>query len=95
MTRYAHKIDANQGEIAEALTRAGYHVTDTSGYGGGFPDLAVTGCDWLLLLEVKVDGGKLTGPELDFFQRHAGSGCVVLVYDAEAALDACYAKDGR
>jgi hypothetical protein len=95
MTRYAHKIDGNQAIISEAITRAGYNVTDTSALGNGYPDLTVTGCDWLLLLEVKAKGGKLTGPEREFFQRHADSGCVVLVYDAEAALEACYAKDGR
>ena len=37
------KVDANQGEIVEALLGAGYDVFDASQMGGGVPDLLVSG----------------------------------------------------
>lgn len=39
--RRAARTDANQVEIVSALRAIGCSVSDTSGVGGGFPDLAV------------------------------------------------------
>lgn len=55
--RRAARTDANQGEIVAALRAIGCSVSDTSGVGGGFPDLAVGFRKRTLLLEVK-DGSK-------------------------------------
>lgn len=55
--RRAARTDANQVEIVSALRAIGCSVSDTSGVGGGFPDLAVGFRKRTLLLEVK-DGSK-------------------------------------
>lgn len=61
--RRAARVDANQGEIVDALRKAGESVQPLHGVGGGVPDLLVTGrCDICgqrvnKLLEVK-DGAK-------------------------------------
>ncbi len=38
---YAHKVDANQSDVVDALRRVGAIVEVTSSAGGGFPDLVV------------------------------------------------------
>lgn len=50
----ACRTDDNHGAVIDGLRRAGYRVHDTSGVGGGFPDLLV-GTPWgaLALVEVK------------------------------------------
>jgi len=74
MTRRAHKVDANQEEIAQALRIMGCKVAITSGLGNGFPDLVVRKGRVVRLVEVK-DGGKppsqrkLTPPEEKFRQE--------------------------
>lgn len=55
--RRAARIDANQPAIVKALRAIGCSVTETSGVGGGFPDLAVGFRKRTTLLEVK-DGSK-------------------------------------
>ncbi len=37
----AKRVDANQSLVVEAARRVGLRVYDTSGVGGGFPDLVV------------------------------------------------------
>ncbi|MFA6204303.1 MAG: hypothetical protein WC710_14090 [Gallionella sp.] len=65
--RYRVKRDANQGEIEQALTAAGYVWFDTSKLGGGFPDLAVKLKQGsILLIEVKDGKGQLTPDERVF-----------------------------
>lgn len=39
--RRAARVDANHAEIARTLRRLGWAVHDTSGVGGGFPDLVI------------------------------------------------------
>lgn len=56
MTRYAHKVDANHGEIERALTQIGVGVFDSSAL-GEFVDLVTFHRGHVRLLEVK-DGSK-------------------------------------
>jgi len=51
------RVDANQGQIVEALRAAGYSVAITSSLGNGFPDLVVGGFGRNFILECK-DGNK-------------------------------------
>ena len=51
-------VDANQGEIVDALRKAGCSVAPTSQAGDGFPDLVVGRACVNYLLEVK-DGNKI------------------------------------
>lgn len=55
--RRAARTDANHREIVDALRKVGASVADTSGVGGGFPDLVVGVRGITFLLEVK-DGSK-------------------------------------
>ncbi len=84
--RYRVKRDANQGEIEDALTQAGYVWFDTSKVGRGFPDLTVmTKRGAIVLLEVKAPGGTLTMDEKVFHFLWQGAP-VLTVYSAEEAL---------
>lgn len=57
MKRRAARVDANQGDVVDALRAIGCSVALTHAAGGGFPDLVV-GVDGInLLIEVK-DGKK-------------------------------------
>lgn len=58
--RSAHRSDANEQEIVEALRRAGYYVERLGSVGRGVPDLLVADKDRIVLLEVKMPNGKLT-----------------------------------
>lgn len=57
MTRYAHKRDANHGEIQAALEEIGVGVVDTSGL-GEFVDLVTFQRGIVRLIEIK-DGAKV------------------------------------
>jgi hypothetical protein len=89
--RRAARTDANQAEVVKALRDAGATVTDTSGVGGGFPDLTVGYEDETYLMEVK-DGDKppsaqkLTEPQEKWHREWKGHACVV--NSPEAALAA-------
>lgn len=69
----AARKDANQSEIEAALKAVGAEVEDTSGVGGGFPDLIVSFGE-IFMLEVK-DGRKpksaqkLTKAQIAFHKR--------------------------
>ena len=52
------KVDHNQVEIALALRKAGYHVTDLSAVGGGVPDLLLTKAGYAYLIEIKNPKGR-------------------------------------
>ena len=54
------RVDANHVEIVNAIRATGCAVLDLSAVGGGVPDLLVQCRDGsLILIEVKVDKGKL------------------------------------
>jgi hypothetical protein len=96
MSKYARRVDENQGEIVTALRDYGATVRVVT-QGDGLPDLLVgyTNPDSLtkytLLLEVK-DGNKppsarkLTPPEEKFFFEWTG-GLLAIVESAEEAID--------
>jgi hypothetical protein len=89
--RRAARTDANQAEVVKALRAAGATVTDTSGVGGGFPDLAVGYGGLNYFLEVK-DGSKppsaqkLSQHQEKWHREWKGHACVV--NSPEAALAA-------
>jgi hypothetical protein len=70
--QYAHRTDANQQEIMDALRKASCAVWDTSMVGRGFPDLVCGFFDVLVphivLMECKVANGKLT-PDEEAFKK--------------------------
>lgn len=77
MARRASRVDANHAEIVAALRKIGASVADTSGVGGGFPDLVVGYRGRNLIVEVK-DGSKppskrkLTPDQVDFVAAWRG-----------------------
>ena len=81
--RRAARVDANHAQIVQVLRDIGCSVADTSGAGGGFPDLVVgyRGRNWLL--EVK-DGDKvaskrkLTVAQVEFKATWRGQWAVVM-----------------
>lgn len=86
MTRHAAKVDANQGEIVEAIRAAGYYVCDTHALGNGFPDLlCVNKHGQVILFEIKTPSGRLTHDELKF--HHEFRGPLYIVRSAEMALE--------
>ena len=66
MTTHISRVDANQGEIVEALRRCGCQVLSLAAVGKGCPDLLVSNHGDLYLLEVKTDRGKLTSEQVIF-----------------------------
>lgn len=88
--RTAARVDRNQGEIVDALRKAGYSVLVLSAVGKGCPDLLVgvdrnDGDERNLLLEVKMPGEKLTPRELRWHAEWKGQ--KQIVSSAEEALD--------
>lgn len=89
----AHRVDANQRAIVEALRDVGCRVAVTSMVGGGFPDLVVYRPGHaLILMEVK-DGTKsasrrmLTPHEVAFHRLWEGTTYIVkTVHEAIAAV---------
>lgn len=67
--RYARKVDANQRQIAQALSRSGHHVTDLSAVGGGVPDLLCTRNGQCFLVEIKNQQGRnrFTPSQLEYY----------------------------
>ena len=90
MTKYARRVDENQGEIVEALRACGAFVRVIS-QGNGIPDLLVGYRGFTILMEVK-DGNKppsareLTEPEKKFFEEWRG-GMLVIVNSVDEALE--------
>ena len=82
MTKYAAKVDANQGEIVLALRRLGCTVMSIASVGRGCPDLVVGVRGKNVLLEVK-DGRrppserKLTEAEREWIDAWRGQVNVV------------------
>lgn len=96
--RRAARVDANQGDIVDALRGVGCSVTSLAAVGQGVPDLLVgwldprTGDRELALFEVK-DGAKppskrkLTDRQVDWHAEWRGRP-VVVVETVEQALEA-------
>jgi Holliday junction resolvase len=85
--RRAARVDANHAEITHALRQCGWTVHDTSGVGGGFPDLVVGKAGRLVLVEIK-DGAKkpsarrLTKAEALFWQKFGEAGVWVEIVES-------------
>ena len=74
-----HKRDANHKDVDEVLTSFGWTCIDTSGEGGGFPDMVI-GLDGITdLVEVK-DGedADFTDDQIAFYRTWRGSKVVVI-----------------
>lgn len=73
------RVDANHGQIVQALRSCGWTVIDTSRVGSGFPDLLAVRGGRLELIEVK-DGAKAlsrqkaTKAEMHLFDLLLGAG---------------------
>jgi hypothetical protein len=89
MNRYCRKIDANQMEIVDALTKVGCSVLDCHTVGRGMPDIIV-GYRWKnYLLEIKNPAakGKLNQRQKAWIAGWAGRP-VAVVRTVEEALAA-------
>ena len=90
MSKYARRVDENQGQIVSALRSCGAYVRVIS-QGDGIPDLLVGYRGYTVLMEVK-DGNKppsareLTPAEKKFFLEWPG-GMLVVVNNVDEALD--------
>lgn len=78
------KVDANQGDIVEALRKAGASVQPIHVIGQGCPDLLIGYQGRNYLMEVKAQGCKLTPDERDW--RVTWRGQVDTAHDADEAL---------
>jgi len=91
VVRRAARVDANHGEIVQALRAHGAYVQDSSRMGGGFPDLVCGYAGKTVLIEVKRPGGsiekKLTEHQREWISRWCG-GKVWLVSTPEEAIQA-------
>jgi hypothetical protein len=74
--RRAHKVDATQKSIVDALHHAGCVVTDISGAGNGVPDLLVCRMGVTYLIECKSARGTLTDAEIKWFKSWPGRAAV-------------------
>jgi hypothetical protein len=77
MTTHISKVDANQGEIVEALEKAGCNVESLAAVGHGVPDLLVGYAGRLYVLECKKINGKLTPPQVGWHRRWQGYAQIV------------------
>jgi len=90
MSKYARRVDENQGDIVKALRACGATVRVIT-QGDGIPDLLVGYRGHTILCEVK-DGQKvpsarkLTDAEQKFFDEWTG-GSLVVVNSVEEALE--------
>jgi Holliday junction resolvase len=90
MSKYARRVDENQGDIVKALRACGATVRVIT-QGDGIPDLLVGYKGYTILMEVK-DGNKppsarkLTDAENEFFEKWTG-GALVVVNSVEEALE--------
>jgi hypothetical protein len=63
---YARRVDANHGEIGDALRACGFLVLDLSRFGEGVPDYLVKHGGFWSFIEVKTRQGKLTPDQQTF-----------------------------
>lgn len=85
MSRYARRVDSNQGEIVETLEAMHVQVINLSRVGGGIPDLLCVVAGQMHLVEIKSDGGTLTPDQVEFHENWTGPPIVILrtLRDAE------------
>lgn len=66
---YAHRVDANQGEVVGAFERMGCSVVILSAVGVGVPDLLVSVHRVSVLVEVKTVEGSLDPSQVRFHRE--------------------------
>ncbi len=85
---HGRRTDTNHARIVKTLRAIGWHVTDASHVGNGFPDLVIAKNGRLLLVEVK-DGArppserKLTALEQMVHLAFAERGVTVAIVSSE------------
>lgn len=98
MTRRAARVDGNHTAIKQNLERLGCEVEDTSGVGGGFPDLIVGKRGRAVFLEIKdpsqpPSGRRLTPAQEKWHARWKAQGVPVFVVETfEEAVDAVFER---
>lgn len=78
--------DGNHDAIVKALRAAGRTVESLADVGRGVPDLLVGHLGRTFLLELKVAGAKMTGPEAAW--HIAWRGQVAVVFTPQEAIEA-------
>lgn len=91
--RRAHRVDANQPEIVRALRRIGATVVDLSAVGNDVPDLLVGYRGRWQLMEIKVEGGKLSKGQEKFYMSSQGP--IFIVTSIDEALEFAGATKGK
>jgi hypothetical protein len=76
---YAKRVDANHGDVIDALRRCGWFCHDSSGAGNGFPDITAARGARLELIEVKGPKGTLTPEQLLFHAEMKAKGVTVRI----------------
>ena len=94
--RRAARTDSNHADVRDGLRALHVWVHDTSGVGGGFPDLLCWARGRLVLLEVKTAKGKLTPEQVTFHGVAKALGIpVFVVRDLDEAVDAVLERQNR
>lgn len=75
--RWAARTDSNQSEIVQALRKAGRTVKSLHRVGQDVPDLLVGYNGLNFLLEIKIEGGKLSEGQQQFADEWRGDVRVV------------------
>ena len=91
--RRAARKDANHGEIAAALQRLGFVVTDLSSVGSGCPDLLISSPNQHTLVEIKradvaPSASKLNQLQKQYREKCPGPYAIVRTIDDCIALAA-------
>jgi len=78
------RVDANHGDVIQALRSAGYVVIDASRVGGGFPDAIAMKHGRVVFVEIKngakvPSARKLTADEAKWHETAARAGVIVQV----------------
>lgn len=90
---YTHGVDANQGEIVNALRQVGVCVVDLSAVGHGVPDLLCADMAGTFLVEVKTPEGKLRASQREFADGWPGD--LYIVRDVGEAIEVATRRRNR
>jgi hypothetical protein len=84
--RRASKVDANQDAVVSALEAAGAGVQSLAPIGKGCPDVLVSWCGWMWLMEIKNPQGKDEVNDAQLKWHAAWKAPVYVVRTADEAL---------
>lgn len=84
-TNRPSRVDANQKDIVGSLRRMGCNVLHLHAVGHGCPDILVGYHGYNVLMEIKAEGGKMTGDEIVFNQTWRGQ--VAIVRNIDDAME--------